>query len=155
MFKRILVCLDGSSTAEGILPYVIDEALCHRSQVVLLRVVSLPEITIPISIPGEPGVPMSTEGAVRRTRNEQSAADDYLRRVAEPMRENGLDVECVVLPGVAGETIINYAGENGIELIAIASHGHGGVRRLVLGSTADFVLHHSSLPVLIIRPEKT
>jgi nucleotide-binding universal stress UspA family protein len=152
MFERILVCLDGSGTAEEILPYVTDEALAHHSRVVLLRVVNLPEITIPIGIPGEPGIPMSTEGAVRHTRNKESGATDYLKRIAEPIREKGLDVQCVVLPGVAGETIINYALENGCKLIAIATHGHGGVRRLVLGSTADFVLHHSSVPVLIVRP---
>jgi nucleotide-binding universal stress UspA family protein len=152
MFERIVVCLDGSSVAEEILPYVTDEALAHHSRVVLLRVVNLPEITIPIGIPGEPGIPMSTEGATRRTRKEESEADDYLRRIAEPMREKGLDVQCVVLPGIAGETITNYARENGCKLIAIATHGHGGVRRLVLGSTADFVLHHSSVPLLIVRP---
>jgi len=152
MFERIVVCLDGSSVAEEILPYVTDEELAHHSKVVLLSVVSLPEITVPIGIPGEPGIPMSTEGAARRTRKEESEADDYLRRIAEPMREKGLDVQCVVLPGIAGETITNYARENGCKLIAIATHGHGGVRRLVLGSTADFVLHHSSVPLLIVRP---
>ena len=152
MFERIMVCLDGSSAAEEILPYVTDEALAHRSGVVLLRVVSLPETTIPIGIPGEPGIPMFTEAAARRTRNEEGEADDYLRRIAEPMREKGLDVQCVVLPGVAGETITNYAQDNDCKLIAMATHGHGGVRRLVLGSTADFVLHHSSVPMLIVRP---
>jgi len=153
VFKKILVCLDGSTAAEEILPYVADEALSHHSKVVLLRVVSLPEITIPISIPGEAGIPMSTQGALRRTRNEESEASDYLRRIAEPMRKKGLDVESVVLPGISGETIISYAQNNGFELIAIATHGHGGMRRFVLGSTADFVLHHSSLPILIVRPE--
>jgi nucleotide-binding universal stress UspA family protein len=152
MFKRILVCLDGSSTAEEILPYVTDEALAHHSEIILLFVVSLPEITIPISIPGEPGMPMYTEGAMQRTRNEEIKADEYLKRIAEPMRDKGLDVQCVVLPGVAGETITNYAQDNDCKLIAMATHGHGGVRRLVLGSTADFVLHHSSVPMLIVRP---
>ncbi len=152
MFEKILVCLDGSSAAEEILSYVVDEALSYRSKVVLLRVVSLPETTVPISIPGQPGTPMTTKGTIRRTRNEKSEAAMYLKRIAEPMREKGLDVESVVLPGIAGETITNYSQENGFELIAIATHGHGGLRRLVLGSTADFVLHHASLPILIVRP---
>ena len=152
MFDRIMVCLDGSGAAEEILPYVIDEALAHGSQVILLRVVSLPEITIPIGIPGEPGIPMYTERAAQHTMDEETEADDYLRRIAEPMLENDLNVECVVLPGLAGETIINYARENDCKLVAIATHGHGGVRRMVLGSTADFVLHHSSVPILIVRP---
>lgn len=154
MFKRILVCLDGSNVAEEIIPYVTDEALSHHSKVVLLRVVSLPEITVPITIPGEAGVPMSTQGALRRTRTEEGQAEDYLEQIAEPMRKKGLDVESVVLPGISGETITGYAEDNGFDLIAIATHGHGGVRRFVLGSTADFVLHHSSVPVLVVRPGK-
>ncbi len=152
MFERIVVCLDGSSVAEAILPYVTDEALAHHSRVVLLRVVSLPEITIPIGLPGEPGVPVATEGAARRTRNEESKADAYLKSIAKPIRAKGLKVECVVVPGSSGEAIIDYARENNAKLIAIATHGHGGIRRLVIGSTADYVLHHSSVPVLIVRP---
>ena len=81
-------------------------------------------------------------------------AADYLERTAEPLRERKLDVKYVVLPGTAGETITNYAHENGFTLIAIATHGHGGLRRLALGSTADFVLRHSSLPVLMVRAGK-
>ena len=154
MLQSILVCLDGSTTAEEILPYAADEARAHRSRVVLLRVVSLPEITIPISIPGEPGVPMATEGALRRTREEEGRAEAYLEHIAGPLREQGLEVECVVLPGIAGEAIIGYAEGSGLGMIAIATHGHGGIRRLVLGSTADYVLHNAALPILIIRPGK-
>ena len=153
MSNRIVACLDGSSMAEEILPYVTEEALAHHSKVVLLRVVSLPEITIPIGVPGEPGIPISTDGAMRRTSKEEREADDYLKRIAELMGKKGLDVQYVVLPGTAGETIINYATENDCKLIALATHGHGGVRRMVLGSTADFILHHSSVPMLIVRPK--
>ena len=154
MFEKILVCLDGSDLAEEILPYATDEALSHGSRVVLLRVVSRPELTVPISIPGEPSMPMSTEGAARRTREEEEKAVDYLGRIAAPMRKKGLQVECVVLPGTAGATIVSYARENSLGLIAIATHGHGGIRRLVLGSTADYVLHNASLPILVVRPGK-
>ena len=90
---------------------------------------------------------------MQRTRDEEKEADSYLERIAAPMRKKGLDVQCAVLPGTAGETIVSYARENSCKLIALATHGHGGVRRLVLGSTADFVLQRSVIPVLIIRPE--
>ena len=129
-----------------------DEALAHRSKVVLLRVISPPEVIIPISIPGEPGTPMYTEGAARRTTNEEIEAGDYLKRIAEPMRKKGLDIQCVVIPGIVGETIINYAQDNNCKMIAMVTHGHGGFKRLILGSTADFVLHNSSVPILLIRP---
>jgi len=152
MGSSIVACLDGSKAAEGILPLVTEEALAHRSPVVLARVVSLPEIVVPISLPGEPGIPMATEGAARRTRVEESEAQAYLERVAGPMRGKGIDVKCVVLPGIAGETILEYARENGAGLIAVSTHGHGGIRRLVIGSTADYILHRSTLPVLVVRP---
>ena len=93
MSNRIVACLDGSSMAEEILPYVTEEALAHHSKVVLLRVVSLPEITIPIGVPGEPGIPISTDGAMRRTSKEEREADDYLKRIAELMGKKGLDVQ--------------------------------------------------------------
>lgn len=151
MFEKILVCLDGSGPAERILSYVTDDAIRLHSKVILLRVVSPPETTIPVNVPGSPGIPVHTEGAVRRTRTEESEADDYLKRIAEPLRERGLDVEYVVLPGMAGQTIIGYAEQNGCKLIALSTHGHGGLRRFALGSTADFVVQRSSLPVLTVR----
>ena len=151
MFEKILVCLDGSGAAEQILSHVMGEAICFHSDVVLLRVVSLPDIIIPVGIPGSPGIPVRTKGTIQRTTVEESEAADYLERIAGPLREKGLDVEFVVLPGIAGETIIKYAQENSFKLIAVATHGHGGLRRLAFGSTADFVLNHSSLPVLMVR----
>jgi nucleotide-binding universal stress UspA family protein len=51
-----------------------------------------------------------------------------------------------------GTTIIDYAIQNEVDLIAIATHGEGGLKRLVFGSVADFVLRNSGIPMLVIRP---
>ena len=151
MFEKILVCLDGSSAAERILSHIAEDVLRLHGKVILLRVVSPPETTIPVNVPGSPGIPVHTEGAERRTRTEEGEAEGYLKRIGEPLRERGLDVEYVVLPGMAGQTIIGYAEQTGCKLIALSTHGHGGLRRFALGSTADFVVQHSSLPVLTVR----
>lgn len=151
MLEKILVCLDGSSAAELILSYITREAQHFHSKVILLRVVNFPEILIPVSIPGSPSMSVRTGGPIFRERTEESDAEDYLKRIIKPLQDKGLDVEYVVMPGIAGETIIKYAQENGCKLIAISTHGHGGLRRLALGSTADYVVHHSSLPVLTFR----
>lgn len=151
MFEKILVCLDGSASAERVLAYITDDALRFRSKVILLRVISPPETTIPINLPGSPGIPVSTEAAVRRTKAEETEAEDYLKRVAEPLLNRELDIEYIVLPGMAGATITGYATENDCKLIAIGTHGHGGLRRFALGSTADYVINHAALPVLTVR----
>ncbi|MDD5289374.1 MAG: universal stress protein [Dehalococcoidales bacterium] len=151
MLEKILVCLDGSDAAERILSYIVKNALKLQSKVILLRVVDLPETTMAINIPGSPAIPIETRGAVERTLNEEKEAIDYLKRLKASLKRKKLDVESIVLSGRTGETIINYAQENDCTLIAIATHGRGGLRRLALGSTADFVVRNSSIPVLTIR----
>ena len=151
MLEKILVCLDGSTPAERILPFITPEAIALHSKLILLSVIDLPETVLPFSIPGTPAIPVSTQGAVKRTFTEEQTADDYLRGQAKSLTAEGLDVDYVVLSGSPGETIVNYAQENDCTMIAIATHGHGGFRRFALGSTADYVVHHSSVPVLTVR----
>ena len=151
MLDKILVCLDGSPAAERILPYIVKNALKLKSKVILLRVVDLPESTLSINIPGSPAMPVETPRAVKRTLDEEKEATDYLKRQTASLKRKKVDAEYIVLAGQAGETIVNYAEENDCTLIAIATRGRGGLRRLALGSTADFVVRHSSIPVLTVR----
>ena len=151
MFEKILVCLDGSEAAEKILTRINNEAIAFHSQIVLLRVISPPETIVPIAVPGAPGVPITTAGTIRRATKDEAEASSYLTRIAGELQAKNLNVEWVVQPGAAGETIITFARDNDCKLIAIGTHGHGGFRRFALGSTADFVVHRSTIPVLTIR----
>ena len=152
MFKKVLVCLDGSKLSEQIIPYIAGEAGCF-GKVVLLRVVAVPEIAVPLGIPGEPYVPVRTEGMLEEHSKEVAESPAYLEKQAGRLRGKGIDVETVVLQGTAGDTIIKYARENRIGLIALSTHGHTGLRRVVFGSTAEYVLKNSGLPVLLITPQ--
>jgi nucleotide-binding universal stress UspA family protein len=151
MLEKVLVCLDGSTPAERILPYITRETIAQHGKMILLTVIDLPETVLPINIPGSPAVTVSTPGAVKRTLTEENMANDYLKGQAKSLEAQGLDVDYVVLSGSPGETIVNYAQENECTLIAIATHGHGGFRRFALGSTADYVVHRSSVPLLTVR----
>ena len=71
------------------------------------------------------------------------------------MRAKGLDVTCVALQGMAGAVIISYAHNESVNLIALATHGHSGLGRVIFGSVADHVLRESGLPILIIRPQES
>jgi nucleotide-binding universal stress UspA family protein len=148
MFKKILVCLDGSEIAEKIIPYVKEQALAAGSKVILLRVVSIPS-ELSLDIPGFPAVPLRTSSMPDQLKKEYNIAKTYL----QPINERGIQVECETLMGSPGPTIISYANENNIDLIAIASHGHSGLRNILLGSVAEHIIRDSSLPILIIRPK--
>jgi nucleotide-binding universal stress UspA family protein len=61
-------------------------------------------------------------------------------------------VKAVTLLGKAEEAIIRYARDNQIDLIALATHGRGGLQNTLFGSVAQHVLRESGLPLLLIRP---
>ena len=152
MFKKILVCLDGSEIAEKIIPFVRDEALAVGSRVILLRVVSIPS-NLTLDIPGFPAVPLNLSSMPEQVKKEDTVAKAYLRRVAQPLREQGIKVTGKTLLGPPGPTIISYASEIHADLIAVASHGHDGLRKFLVGSVAEYVMRESVLPVLMIRPK--
>jgi len=145
MFKKILACLDGSKLAEQILHCVLELALHFNSQVVLLYVIA------PTDLPTASGI--GTRGLIEKQVRAEAEVKAYLHGLAEKLlREHGLWVEIATEKGAAEKTIINYGTRNAVNLIAIATHGEGGLKRLVFGSVADFVLRNSSIPVLVIRP---
>lgn len=153
MFKKILVCLDGSKLAEQILPYAVEEALHFQSKLVLFQVIPEPVAFSP-GIPGAASVPIRTDTMLEEAEKALNEARDYLEDIATPLRKKGIQVEAVSILGSAGDAILSYAEGNNINLITIATHGRSGLRRGVFGSVADYVLRESGLPILVIRPQE-
>jgi nucleotide-binding universal stress UspA family protein len=149
MFNRILVCLDGSALAEEILPYATEVARRFGSKVVLL------EVTTPPSIVIEPTTGYSHTTSISEIQRSEEEAASYLEDISQQLQGEGLDVEYLTLPGSPGKTITSYAEENNIDLIALGTHGRGGLVRMAFGSVTDYVLRHSNLPLLVIRPQQS
>ena len=148
MFQKILVCLDGSKLAEQILPYAAEEAARFGSSLVLFQVVSLASIPTPTGIES---VPVAVPNG--QLADAESAVKDYLNGLARPLRDKGLNVQCATMVGHPAESIVSYAEENKFDLVAIATHGRSGLKRLVFGSVADYVIRKSGLPILLIKPK--
>jgi nucleotide-binding universal stress UspA family protein len=153
MFEKIIVCLDGSTLAEEILLYIASESGSF-GKVILLKVLAIPEARLPLGIPGSPGVPVHTDSMIEHFQKELDKAPAYLEEKAQPLKELGADVDCVVLEGNPSEAIVGYSRDNEAGLIAIATHGHTGLRQIAMGSTAEYVLKHSGIPVLLVTPQK-
>jgi len=79
-------------------------------------------------------------------------AQMYLDRQVEEFRAQGLRAEAVVTVGEPASSILAYARAHGSDVIAMATHGRGGVSLVLLGSVADKVLRGSSLPMLLYSP---
>ena len=149
MFRKILVSMDGSRLAEQVLPYVAEQALRFGSEVVLLQVIGT---SFPVA-PVAPEIPVLVPVGPGQFRDEEQARA-YLERVGKSLQEKGLEVTfATVLGRSAGEAIVSYARENEVDLIAMLTHGRSRLKRLVLGSVAEYVLRHSELPILLIKPK--
>ena len=152
MFTKILVCLDSSKLAEQILPYATEQARHFNSKVVLLQTFSI-STTIAAVSAGGTAAPIASEELIRdEVQKQETAAMTYLEGIAGELRRKGLDVTITALQGMPGETIVDYAQRESIDLIALATHGHSGLGRIVFGSVADYVLRQSGLPILLIKP---
>lgn len=148
MFQKILVCLDGSKLAEQIVPYAAEQAVQFGSSLVLFQVVSLAGVPAPTGIES---VPVAVPDNMLK--DAEAAARDYLDGLAPSLREKGLKVQCVTMVGHPAESIVSYAEENKFDLVALATHGRNGLKRLVFGSVADFVIRRSGIPILLIKPK--
>jgi nucleotide-binding universal stress UspA family protein len=147
VYKKILVPLDGSDLAECVLPHLESIAKgCGAQEVVFLRVV---EPFHPVS--SADGSAITAEEISRINADHKTAAENYLNRLVERTKYDGVAVQSEIITGKAAEVIADYATKNSVELITIATHGRSGVSRWVLGSVADRVLRSACVPVLMIR----
>ena len=147
MYHKILVPLDGSKRAERILPHVEELARRYKTKVIFLRVVEYKTLTTP-------------EGAfINLSEQEfdqsQKQAEKYLSGIQGEFQEKNIESRTRVLYGPVVEGIINMAAQEGADLIALASHGRGGLSRVFYGSVAAGLLHRVDRPLLIIRSRKT
>ena len=131
MYQRILVPVEGTETDGPVLEHIAELAEVIGAEVTLLRV------------------------AHYHTRDERACeledAEGDLERAAELLRSRGVTVHTVMVHGEPGEAILQQAAELKPDLIAMATHGHGWAKRIVLGSVADHVRHNSDVPLLLLK----
>lgn len=128
--QRMLMPLDGSPLAERIL-----EPACRLGDLLAVEYWLLSVVE-----PSEGG-------------DSQSAAHAYLDRIAAELRQQGHTVHTEVAVGQAARTILDVAQQHKIGLVALATHGRGGLSRLVLGSVADKVVRGAETPILLVHPQ--
>ena len=137
MFKRILVPLDGSPVAEAVLPQVQELVKALGAELFLMRAAYAHVF---------PGVD-PTEGEVEVVQK----AEAYLADVAGRLGREGIRVHTAVRYGDAADEILHHIGDNAVGLVAMSTHGRTGLSHLVLGSVAEKVVRHATVPVLLVR----
>jgi nucleotide-binding universal stress UspA family protein len=142
MYNKVLVPLDGSELAECALPHVIN--LAKGGMVKDITLLNVVEVRLQL---GAGGLDL-----IEIKKDLFNKAQKYLAGLQSRLRSKGLKVNVKTIRGNVAESIINYSQKNAIDLIIIATHGYTGVKKFMLGSVALRILHHSKIPVLMIRP---
>jgi nucleotide-binding universal stress UspA family protein len=156
MYQKILAPLDGSNLAECTLEHIRSVASgCHVPEVVLLTV--LEPVMFPVFYPTSREQVDAARSVVDNKRSQMHKnADDYLSSAAEKLKASGISVRTVIIEEKeekrAADAILDYAKNNGIDLIILSTHGRSGISRWAFGSVADKVVRYSQVPVLTIAP---
>jgi nucleotide-binding universal stress UspA family protein len=136
MYDKILVTLDCTPTDRAIIEHVKQLAKLMHSHLVLLHVAD--------------GWAARTFGpdAVSPEATEDAA---YLEKVRAELQSMDIPTEAELAFGEPVKEIVNWVQQNGCDLVAMSTHGHGLVADIVLGTTAIRVQHSISVPVLLLR----
>ncbi len=139
MYKKILIPLDNSPTDAKILEHIRPLAKMTRAHLVLMHV---------------------ADGFAARLQNELDLADSeemnkdhvYLNTVRDVLAAEGFKVKAILIQGKEPvDGILAVAEQEGCDLIAMSTHGHGFIKDVILGSVADTLRHRTDIPILMIR----
>jgi nucleotide-binding universal stress UspA family protein len=135
VLDRVLVPLDGSETAERVLPH-LRRFLIGRpgAEILILRVLDATSPDVSVMAPAI-----------------QAEAERYVRRVTFQFVNEGRQARSLIRAGGAAATILRVAREEKVSLTVLSTHGRTGLPRLVLGSVAETVLRSSPSPVFLVR----
>jgi nucleotide-binding universal stress UspA family protein len=143
MYRRILIPLDGSPLAEQVLPLAKMFAARFNATVVLFQAVA--PIHQDLRVAGE------IFQADEQTELARWRAREYLESIHQDFAAAGIIVEREVRVGAPAPSILEFAEQAEIDLIAMTTHGRTGVLHWVYGSVADKVLHGARVPILLVR----
>lgn len=166
--RKVLIPLDGSDFSRQVVRVVRNFFEPDDVELILFRA-AFPPVLPADSAPADifaGGMPItgsydvynraldSTYAALDEEREQfrqQLAAE--LAPDVQRLRDAGYTVRCQVDYGEPAQCIIDYINDTSIDMVAMATHGRGGLGRLVLGSVAERVMRSVGVPVLLMRPD--
>src|SRR3954462_13648689 len=138
MYKHILIAIENSESDRAVLDHVEPLARLMAARLVLVHVAD--------------GWAARHFDELKLRESEEIKDDrEYLGQLREHMVQRGFDTRVRLAMGDPATQLVKVAAEEGVDLIAMSTHGHRFLNDLLRGSTADRVRHGVSIPVLMVR----
>src|SRR3954452_7933230 len=140
MYRRILVAIENSGADQTILEHVSELARLTGAALLLVHVAD--------------GWAARNFNQLKLRESEEMKVDrDYLDRLRGELEARGFSVETRLAMGDPATELVKVSQEQGVDLIAMSTHGHRFVKDVLLGATADKVRHLVKVPVLLLRAQ--
>ena len=153
--KKILIAVDYDPSAQNIAEKGYELASAMNASVILLHVVSDPTYYSSLNYSPIMGfdsfsnLDVVQAGAADSLKN---AAQNYLDKTREFL--GGSNITSVIKEGDFGDGILEAATETGADIIVMGTHSRRGIDKILMGSVAEKVLRHSTVPLFIIPKKK-
>jgi nucleotide-binding universal stress UspA family protein len=145
VFRNILIAIDGSRESDKAIEVAVELAVKLEAKVIFLHVINVPEM-------GEvPGMGEKPDSAIRDRLVDSGKR--ILEKATQSTKRKKVVTSEKISFGYPADTIVKEASALGVDLIAMGSRGTTGIRRVMIGSTAEKVLRWSSVPVLIVKEQ--
>ncbi|MBT1687797.1 universal stress protein [Dawidia soli] len=142
--KTILVPCDFSKTALNAFSFALDVAERSEAVIHLVHVIDVPAVYDAAFVPAIP--PDSTV----YTELEAKAEEEF-RKIIDKHRSSGIHIEARLAYGAPEASLLEYIQAAGIDVVIMGSHGARGLRELLIGSTAEKIIRHAAVPVMVIK----
>lgn len=148
MYQHILVPLNGTPRAEEALPYAL--RLCHLAggRLTLARVV--PSAVMPPALYSM----ADADTWLMRQQQMRQEAEAYLDEVAARPEVAAVEPHCWVVAGAVGDSLLRLIEQEGIDTLIMTVRHRSKLARWALGSTADYLTQHASIPVLLVHEQE-
>jgi nucleotide-binding universal stress UspA family protein len=151
--RMLIVPLDGSQTAESVLPHVETLAKQRSSEDIKVTLIRICEPVFVTADYPEASMQLTWDEHVKRMQDHaKEIAAQYLIKIQKRLEYSGISVSSLVLMGKAADEIINFAQKNQPNLIVMSTHGYSAINRWEYGNVADKILYGVPSPVFLVRP---
>lgn len=151
-YRKILVALDYSPQAEGVLEQALELAKKEEAALMLLHCLPLESqgILSYSDVYGRELINYSREMQAQ-LRQERQEAREWLAKCGEMVTAQGIPTEWDLKSGDAGNAIVELAKAWDADLIVLGRRGRRGLAEIVLGSVSNYVVHHALCSVLVVQ----
>ena len=146
LFSKIVVAVDGSESSNKVYDVAAQLAKLSNGKLIIVHVVMPP-------LPVGGGLFYTDASSIDKLRVDlEESGRRLLENYSEKSKkEYKIDVETTLVQGYPPDAIIREVDAKGADLIVVGSRGFSGAKQFFIGSVPNSVLHHSSVPVLLVK----